>query len=77
MVCLMTVSIAQIIQRRKRRRSANEESKRAWKETVVAYFKVQSGNLPEETKENQENLRIVRLRAQIWNQDLPNTKQEC
>jgi hypothetical protein len=44
----------------------------------MALLNIPSLNLPGGTKENHENVNlVVILRAEIWNRDLPNMKQEC
>jgi hypothetical protein len=58
----------------------NNELEGLWEEAVVARFKVLlSQHFSGETEENIENtsLRIAGARAEIWNQELLNTKQEC
>jgi hypothetical protein len=57
----------------------NDELESIWKDAVVACFKVLSQHLPGWTEKNHEKppVRIAGLRAEIWNRDLPNTKQEC
>jgi hypothetical protein len=40
-------------------------------------FKALSRNSPGEPRKTTKELRTVGILAEIWNQDLPNTKQEC
>jgi hypothetical protein len=47
------------------------------KGAVVAYFKALSRQLPGETEENHEKLRVAILRAEICVRDLLLTKQQC
>jgi hypothetical protein len=57
--------------------TANDNVESLWKETVVAYLKVLSQRLCEESKENHECLgQDIGLRTQNWTQDVPNTKNE-
>jgi hypothetical protein len=55
----------------------NHELGRMWKEAVVIYFKVLvlSKHLPGGTVENQENLRISGVQAEIRSRDVQDTKQ--
>jgi hypothetical protein len=50
------------------------EKKRSW-----PYFKALSQHSRGMTEQSHEitSVRIADLRAKIWTQDLPNTKQEC
>jgi hypothetical protein len=43
----------------------------------VALFKVPSWNMSEELRKTTKHLRTADLRAEIWTEDHPNTKQEC
>jgi hypothetical protein len=47
-----------------------------WKEAVVARFKILYHNMPGGAEEKQSTWdSVAGLRAETWNQDLPDTKQ--